>query len=52
LKSIKTALVVKAKVVLMALNAVRKTAFYLELIRLKQAIHIYTGSVSSNTIWH
>jgi len=41
LKPIKTALVVKVKVALTALNAARKTAFYLKkLIRLKQVIHI------------
>ena len=33
------------------LNAARKTAFYVkELIKLKQGIHIYTGSRSSNTM--
>ncbi|MBU1161736.1 MAG: hypothetical protein KKF96_04180 [Proteobacteria bacterium] len=50
MKAVKTALVVKAKIALTALNAARETAFYLKVIRLKQAIHIYTGSVSSNTI--
>jgi len=50
LKAVKTALVVKAKIALTALNAARETAFYLKVIRLKQAIHIYTGNMSSNTI--
>jgi hypothetical protein len=51
MKSVKIALVVKAKIALTALNATRETAFYVKkLIRLKQVIHIYTGSVSSNTI--
>jgi hypothetical protein len=45
LKPVKTALVVRVKIALTALNAAKKTAFYLKLIRL----NICTDSESSNT---